>query len=617
MRRNDANILWLSDIHYCHDDNALLVKLGGRPVRFSTIKSFFESIKNEIDGHRPTHIIITGDLSFSGQKAQFKSFYDVVLKKYLESNPDVLFLTCAGNHDIQREYIHPLLEVLKGQEIKIDVNTHSGRRFIISQFTSLKAKIGDYDEFEKVLHNDRNSTDPELLKRWYKNELSVDRLLFFNYIQFFKEYVLSRIEAINSKGDERLEITYPAKNPHYEDLLNFILVDHKYNLVFIVVNTSFYAWGKDTFDKLTNEDILEGDFNEYGLLSLDSEIMEGLDSQIRVLSKSNFLKNNVVFFLCHHPISWLHYEESLPDSRLSKIMESVDCLLCGHIHVPFYAPSIYRERTLVFDSPQLMDYKLYVKDGQALEQIGETIGFSSIKINGDLSKIIRTHHSILNSSRRQKNLNPFKFAECETFEWLSNRKGHAINKKIIRSLENVADPNKFLEQYCKELNEISTELLTITDSVYFDIGLFGDNSIDNISSVQKNILNVGSEPFLFLWDREYKKVSILYASSDMNAIASLDTFVTLVRDIMSKLSQYHMTNIINLYIFDFQLVFNSQPTYKNNINEFSSWLECRIKQKLSVILESNEALAQYYSNICLNLKLVEFFDYKGYLHKKS
>ena len=95
----ETNILWLSDIHYKwietkneYDKNENVKKL------ISNLIALLEkSFKDKID-----KIILTGDISFSGNSYEYEKFKEMILEEIFKTQskaPQVIPI--PGNHDIE------------------------------------------------------------------------------------------------------------------------------------------------------------------------------------------------------------------------------------------------------------------------------------------------------------------------------------------------------------------------------------------------------------------------------------------------------------------------------------------------------------------------------------
>ncbi|MBK8723855.1 MAG: metallophosphoesterase [Saprospiraceae bacterium] len=230
---SQAKILWLSDIHYLHNEDFI------DKIYKKKINQYFESIRDEIYNKiKPTHIVITGDIVFSAKKEQYDGLYDHILKSYLLDNPKVRLLTCIGNHSVNRDMVKIFTEKVRQGKTNFWKSENRQNFISTSKDDDILNKFLNYQEVKNQL---ANYSINDLVK-----EKNLFNLLFIHYIAFYKERVISRIDDINRLNPEEIQILNQDRN----ECKFGVIHDTKYNLIFVTLNSAYLAWGDETYEEL-------------------------------------------------------------------------------------------------------------------------------------------------------------------------------------------------------------------------------------------------------------------------------------------------------------------------------------------------------------------------------
>lgn len=328
MKKN-AKILWISDLHLVSatertrsglriiDENILSKSVKGTNSLLIYLKEYIIALDF-------THIVFSGDISFSGAKEQFDEVFNYFIEPIIEAKPSLRILMVPGNHDLEREYL---------------LKNHN--------------KFKDY--FGKESYDKRVRYDSELEN------------CFINYSDFYEKVKMKAL-SLNS--------------PQITDAVNFkglygYLVDWEYNLVFIMLNSSWFAWGAETFEKIvTYSEIAE---KQIGSAVKFEEVMNSIDlgnlvaiERLKMLQEIEKLKLKIGLWekdfirigVIHHPLDWLHWNERNGDNNfMSKIVDYSDIFLTSHVHAVPQFPSSFRKKTLFFESAELSDFHIYREFG--------------------------------------------------------------------------------------------------------------------------------------------------------------------------------------------------------------------------------------------------------------
>jgi len=361
-----SKVVNLADIHFRNMPDKGSV--GGRRN-----SAYFKSIETEICKIKPTHIVINGDMVFSGDFNQYELCYEALLKKYLDSAPHARLILVAGNHCIQRTIPTTLLSEC-GIEFKdVDLKSHSGKEDLevkIKEKLEGNASLGK-EVLKKLAIANSNIGDYKDYLRG--KEFDLFSLLFYSYSQFVVKYVISRFDNINQR-----EEVIDFKSYKDSKGLHGVIYDKEYHLVFACLNSVGYAWGKETFEQIysSKAEMIKILYQEYGNLGLGISA-KSVDNDLDYLAENNVLDQSTVILLTHVPLSWLDYYTNYKNASLDHIMAVTDIALFGHIHVPHFAPTIYRNQTYIFESPQLYDFKFdEFEDDEINSNYIQSIGFS-------------------------------------------------------------------------------------------------------------------------------------------------------------------------------------------------------------------------------------------------
>ena len=411
---NTARIIWLSDIHYCHN-NALFAEKINSQQRKTKIEKYFESIKDKILELSPTHILITGDLAFSGLYKDMEDMYNVILKEYMEDAPSTRLIICCGNHECDRRFLlsDEAIAYLKSHLESIGVDDvkklgYQDRKKVLHALRDIKLK----DELQQVIRN----IDTDILTRIVTaptNRFNYEDLLFAGYKKFWETHVESRFNAINEMSPNTIQTWY-VNHADNKGLYGVVL-DVEYDLIFSIVNTSWMAWGKSTYERaLGNIWTEQGD--EYGNLTVDMPTIKKIRAVIKDLDDRGYNKSSNLICLQHHSHAFIAYEEQYRNAiNFNHFYSNQDMILTGHNHVPHFKASRFRGDTLYFEAPQIFDYHLYsTPDTDAtgfFEYASKNHGFSTFEVNRD-------HRSIAKRAYLLGQECSFIDTECNVFSWV-------------------------------------------------------------------------------------------------------------------------------------------------------------------------------------------------------
>jgi 3',5'-cyclic AMP phosphodiesterase CpdA len=322
------------------------------------------------------YVLLSGDLAQVGTDADYEVFQELFLDKLMEvfkKGPRQPFvLTIPGNHDIQRQEN----ELLKTFTEVVTTSKKDNKRsaYLTEHVPEFKKLFGGYTSFLNGIKSESYgaSFDPGLLKT----------------IKIHKEYAES-------------------------GLFGFV-VDHARQLIFVLLNSSWYSLGGSfnaiyagqiltALEKIRSEThffsrsrkgkyaLSKNQIEEWlklkDLLSDYSNQVSGIQLLKDVELENIFEKypDYYVITTMHHPRNWMHYAESYSHNPadeestaylLNKLIKSSDMLLTGHEHVP-----------VTTDAERLMEEILHLKagcflsDNQHKEANFDISWFSVLNIN--------------------------------------------------------------------------------------------------------------------------------------------------------------------------------------------------------------------------------------------
>jgi predicted MPP superfamily phosphohydrolase len=583
-----ATILCLSDIHF----KETYVAEYTLKNRFN---EYFNSIKEQIQELQPTHIIINGDMVFSGLYEQYIDCYDLLLKPYLSNKKGVRLVIIPGNHCCQRTVP---LELIKECKKDINLDNISTYKDKVELLEKIKVCLKNKDDLN-INKNEKSNFDWSFVEIYHKylkeattSQPDLTKLIFNGYTNFIKEIVIKRFEEINEKENSILYESYKAA-----DGLHGVIYDKEYNLVFACLNSVGYAFGKETFESLTKKRDSESDdssrfiFQEYGNLGLgisDSVVESELDK----LNDQNVLSRSAVILLSHVPLSWLDYSTNYNNSSLKAIIDWTDLALFGHIHVSYNPATHYRGKAYFFECPQLHDYKTEkLRADEVKTETINSLGFSTFELFENNSSFEHTPYKLKNNNpfHRVSNQNENSSSNKYNFSWEpvegidteNKKKGKKYTydktKKVIINCfdcinqKNNGIPFDFLTKNCDVLKYLNIEskeqpldiklLYHIADDIYIDTEslynyLLGDNLISYPSKF--NDINIKAKG---------DTINIIYLSTETS---KLESFKSTIKDIFNdndfKLN-FNRISMVKVYIFDFTLYY----LFSNKEKQNQSW----------------------------------------------
>jgi len=632
--RKEVRLLNLSDIHFTELPNEN-TPIGKRNL------DYLKKIKSEIKKQKPTHIIVNGDMVFSAKYNQYISCYETIFKDLLieDENKDIRFILTPGNHSCQRNIPKIFFNILYENEAdykvdlsKIDLETYEDRLEFENKLKnvfkkeSLKNKL--LTEFAK--HEENLDYGEELRKI---DSFTIFDYLFTNYQKFVNEFVITRIEDINMRCNNPIEYNT------YKDSKGTkgVIYDSEYNIVFSILNGVNYFWGEETYEDLYENKHMNKLFQEYGNLSFGDSV-DIVYSELRQLYKRNILGHSIVCLLSHVPLSWISYASQFESrSNLSYIFRLTDIALYAHIHVEHFEPTVFRNRTYVFESAQLFEYSLQdKKDDQIDDKIIKSLGFSLFNFFGDDINFQYTYFKLVGEDK-------FKLLEDEedykfTFEGtrkdyqLKTTKQNLINcYDCVFSLTNKIIAKNFLKSKCGYLryingiraNVIQKEYLNkfyfqISDKVYIYINslIEEEEYVTHFPQENLNFLPLIVNNVLIIFIKTHgKKISI-------NIV--LNEIIEFICSIPKK--KIESFEYINLTFFDYSLyyLFNRGTSiYKNSFQVWTDNLELyvmKFKSKLFKKLNSKNKndcsnKLSHLSDIGIDFAIKTLSEYESSIYK--
>lgn len=305
-------ILWISDIHY-------KTKYKDNEHVCDYLRSFKKFQKKYTKEKPLDYILLTGDISFSGERTEFMKF-SKVLKKYF---PKIPCLSVVGNHDVNWDRIIYAL----GEERKL------------SDLFDVKPKeINDSEKFREVFRD------------------------YYDF--FFKKCIKSH----NLCNDGKSYDSNSYSGYHF---------DKKNKVLFLLLNSSWYSYGPGVLEKAfirTVQSIPTDNNKKQYAISLFKKLGGSLSqngkqtyhlSQYKYLSEIGNLIQSYpelkVISLAHHPISWLRWEKLYGESSntylsIDEILDRSDILLNGHLHSPVQKPTIINDSCYNLLNGAFLDY---------------------------------------------------------------------------------------------------------------------------------------------------------------------------------------------------------------------------------------------------------------------
>lgn len=334
IENNIVRIVWLSDIHFSEKygnrtgiDDAKAQSLTALDTMIGKFLKVIGEYQTDVNHGAIDYVLISGDLAFSSVKGDYEQL-DIQLigrlKKIL--GDQTRFITVPGNHDVSwadSPFMRHYISTVWTMELK-----------------ELKKKF------------------PEQRRDFLENTEDYFTNMFKNYSLFFREAILPTLPPTQLK-----------KSAGYnEGGLYGIIVDKARNIVFNLINSSWYALGTQ-FDKILMNEFMK---EPYDLLKSQMENNPGKakSSFKAAMEKLVLMKNitleygeqilgetimpiksifdrldehvgSLVVTCFHHPTNWLQYHTKYnidpvknDDLFLNKLLARTQLLLTGHEHVP-------------------------------------------------------------------------------------------------------------------------------------------------------------------------------------------------------------------------------------------------------------------------------------------
>jgi hypothetical protein len=618
-------VLNLSDIHFKDDT------IG--EGEFSDRNEFyFESVLRVILDIDPTHIIINGDMAFSARYSQYETCYNILLKEFLDNKPSARFIMVPGNHSCNRNIPHVLLDKINLSK-SFTLETHSDKRDFEKE---VNKQLNDKDKKADVLSalSDLIDTDYRSLLSG-KSNVELFELLFTDYTKFTKKYVIERLANINENYDNPIEF----ESYKDSDGLHGTIYDKEYNIIFACLNSVWYSWGKETFDELFKDQKSKISFHEYGNLGLrDSDHV--VERELKELGKRNILNHTLVCLYSHVPLSWLSYDSQfINNSDLSYIFRVTDIACFSHIHVEHFAPSLYREKTYFYESPQLSDHRFnIIKDSEIKSELTDTLGFSYFDFFVDNLKFYHNTYKI--SSHKNFTLTG---GSKYNFEWVQKNSQQQLLKQKIQPITcyDCIDPanvegvveNVFLSKSCgfwKYILGIAKSVSTnidggvpVKNNVFLDLPeLFNSQYSPDITIRSDDSrfipIKVNSSLIVFMNIEVNDDPNILYEA--------MSRFIC-----HSNIMDFGELKSIKFYFFDWSLYSIFMGNYTNNnfvgkelfvylTNNLENWMikfKANLFSKLKDQKVSEECKSQLIklADVDIGYKIISFVEYKDYIVK--
>lgn len=317
-----CRILSISDIHF---------KENYKGKDF--ILNYFHSLKLELSNLHKTKaidlVLLCGDIAYSGDNAEYYSFYDL-LKENLPA--EIPIVSVVGNHDV---FWTSLSLALNGKEL-----------------TEI------FDEPDNKIIEDCKSP-----KGKYRG-------IFRNFYSVFHE---KTSKSFHEKNQDRFEYKFDDANGYCG-----YLHDKQEKLFFLLLNSSWYSFGKGVLDTLY-KNITENK----GLDEIKKYCSQFIDGSLSQNGKQSYFLSFYPFFgklekakekdpdtriiaVSHHPPSWLKWEEQFNKSEgrsilLDRLLRKTDLLITGHLHNPVAYPVLLNNSCFHFSNGAFLEYSFVDK----------------------------------------------------------------------------------------------------------------------------------------------------------------------------------------------------------------------------------------------------------------
>lgn len=431
---NDAkvNILWFSDIHYLEKEKQPKDKF------FKSFKSSFIKKCNEINSNEIIdYVIISGDLAQSGEKNEYVTFFDDILKPLFNKLKDAKLLIIPGNHDLTYDYLDKNLYLTKKNK-----------------------------EYLKIIKKEE---------------------LFKNYTDFFSK-------KINLFSD-KMSLGY--LNTFY----NGYLIDREKKVIFVLLNSAWLSYSNEILkyylkNKVSNNDlkddskILKHAIEIYSKTLEQGEQLLALEETFSNYSTLNeFIKNHpdyIVINIKHHPENWLKWEERLSlneDSFLKLLNDNSHIFLDSHEHV--------RKEWKPY---QNKNHQLFLKSGAFIElkYVTETINKNGSDVDVVKEAILENNlenslfHTIsINSSRKTINFKNFSYSNTTKWNEFNNNSNlnFELQKKIIPPLD-----SNYRQSIIDKIKEkIKVSSFKLISEIFLEIKLIPSKEDDNFAINGKDL----------------------------------------------------------------------------------------------------------------------------------
>jgi hypothetical protein len=252
-----TKILFISDINYC-----AVPQLVYSEEKVDSIFSDYQLLAERINEEEPTHIVISGNITYSGLRAHFDNFNEAVLNDYLLKKPETRVICCPGQNDMNPHYY------------LCDNNA-------IESITSV-TKVNFVNDTVKMT----NTNDPNPRNIIAKVKCNLGKLQFT-----FPNLYDAIYEGFSDFFKAKLRSSATIKYYLFEETNHRcgIVHDIDHSILFVVLNSSMIAWPNHNHIKLYNKAVTGHDYSDLIL-----EHFDRITEKIEELKQSNVLKENIV-----------------------------------------------------------------------------------------------------------------------------------------------------------------------------------------------------------------------------------------------------------------------------------------------------------------------------------
>lgn len=503
-------ILWFSDIHFLEDSiEEYLQKF---------LDEFYSTCKELNEEQKIDYVIISGDLTNKGTKAEFDKFGKNIIEHLFKVISDSKLLVVPGNHDltISKSIDYEKFRIINNPENKnVRVNffkKDAQYKSFFTNYTKFCKKYKKYFPEAFVNYSINNKTD--FLYGYHKDK--ENNLLFILLNSAWLSLSVNfLIHILKEEYIQPLDTEYKNIHSTFKSINRVLKLNNTINKDYIK-NLGFGISRIEALIAKSEKKLVENAYEisyqtiEYGTQELFlNYIYETLKDLNKFLDENN---NYLITTILHHSENHLTWNERMGDDSLFKhLKEKSDIVLSSHEHVPIDYHQVHNvNETLHLKSGPFIELK-FIKneeDRDVKDQFDyynednlKKSTFSILDINVTKKKVTESRYAYNPKNMKWYNVDIPNRNSVFQLSVDKIKLNHSRIQKVYTKVKELQKPIDFLEKIVNTYIQSNVKLTPIEKTIYS----FGDNLI--IFNPESTFNNNGDENLVSkIVNNEYKKV---------------------------------------------------------------------------------------------------------------